>query len=111
MRSLEWLMAALVAAGMLVIGYILASEALETRERLLMGAALLVMGVFVWACVGPPLQGWWKRAVMAVFAASLLVVFGFMLEESGSLPAWAGLLLFANLAGITMFLRAPARQR
>jgi hypothetical protein len=111
LRFLERLLAAFVAVGMVVTGYILFSESLEPRERVLMGAALLMMGIFVWACVGPPLRGWWRRAVIAVFAASLLVVFTVMLRESGSIPAWAGLLLFANLAGIAMFVRAPALQR
>ena len=110
-RFLQSAMAALVCAGMLVLGSILASETLEAREALLMSAALPLMAVFVWACVGPPLQGGWKRAVMAVFAVSLLVIFSVMLGESSSMAAWAGLLVFANLAGIGLFRRATGPQR
>lgn len=105
LRLLEWLMAALVAAGMLVLGYVLVSEPLEARERMLMGAALPVMGVFVWACIGPPLTGPARWMVAAVFAASLLVLFGFMIDESRSLAAWGGLVLMANVGGLVLFRR------
>jgi hypothetical protein len=80
------------------------------------------MSIFLWACVrtartrestrtiaaqarGTP---WW-RVLIAAYALSLAVVLATMLGETGSWSAWAGLLLFANLAGCALFLfRRPA---
>ncbi|HEX7768657.1 MAG TPA: hypothetical protein VF422_01370 [Dokdonella sp.] len=107
LRSLEWIMAALVAAGMIALGYVLVTETMEMRERLLMGAALPVMGIFVWACVAPPLAGRSRWIVATIFAASLAVLFATMIGESRSLAAWAGLVMFANAGGLVLFRRGP----
>jgi hypothetical protein len=116
-RILAWFLAVLVATGLVSMVVVLLDEAPEPRELAFFAALFVAMSVFLWACVRTALARetrqelleqsrrtrWWHLLV-AVYALSLLVVLGTMLTESGSWPAWAGLLLFANLAGCALFL-------
>ncbi len=111
LRSLEWILAALAATGIVTVGYVLVSEPMEVRERLLMIAALPVLGTFIWACVGPPLQGRSMWVAASVFAVSLLVLFATLLSETLSPAAWAGLVGFANAGGLMLLRRARTVQR
>lgn len=108
LRSLEWTLAGLVAVGMVTLGYTLLTEPMDLRERLLMCAALPVMGIFVWGCAAPPLAGRARLTVAAVFGASLLVLFATMIGESRSAASWAGLVMFANIGGLVLFRRRQA---
>ena len=111
LRSLEWILAALAATGIVTVGYVLVSEPMEARERLTMIASLPVMGTFIWACVGPPLRGRAMWVAATVFGVSLVVLFTTMLNDGMSPIAWADLVGFANAGGLMLLRRARAAQR
>jgi hypothetical protein len=93
------------------VGYVLVSEPMDARERLLMIAALPLMGTFIWACVGPPLRGRAMWAAATVFAVSLLMLFATMLDQTMSPAAWAGMVGMANAGGLMQMRRARTAQR
>jgi hypothetical protein len=111
LRSLEWLLAAIAAVGILTVGYVLVTEPMEARERLQMIASVPVLGTFIWACVGPPLQGRAMWVAAAIFAVTLVVLFSTMLAESQSPAAWVGLVSIANAGGLMLMRRTRTAQR
>jgi hypothetical protein len=111
LRSLVWVLAAIAAVGIVAVGSVLASEPMETRERLALVAALPVMGIFIWACIGPPLEGRAMWTAATVFAVSLLVLFATLLGETQSAAAWAGVVALANACGLMLLRRGRPAQR
>lgn len=106
-RLVAGFMAALIAAGMLTLLSLL-GETLSSREQLFLAATLLFMGFVLQVCVRVALESERRpgKALIVAYAISLLAVFWMMLGESGSLLAWAGFLLFANIGGCAMYLGA-----
>ena len=107
-RLLAWSMATLIVTGMLPLVSVLSSQTLVPREQLFLVATLVFMGLVVHACVRVALaresRSW--KWLTGAYATSLLAVFWMMLDESGSLLAWAGFLLFANIGGCAIYLCA-----
>jgi hypothetical protein len=90
---------------------VLVTEPMEMRERLVLAAALPVLGTFIWACVGPPLRGRSLWVAATIFGVSLLALFATMFTEAMSMAAWGGLMAFANAGGLMLMRRARTAQR
>lgn len=116
-RFLAWVIASVIAIGLIALSFVFAGEEMILRERIFFAALFACMAISLWAFVRaarsretaedaitkPRGSPWWG-VLIAVYAAGQLVVLGVMIEESRSVVSWGGLLVFANLAGCALYL-------